>query len=82
MNFILQIVLTFFLIQFLVVLTIMVVVRLIVQPEVPLLGLGAGRGALVRSFTFVVALPGRMLRAAARLVRLVHSKLTSPAYRF
>ncbi|MGA3165801.1 MAG: hypothetical protein ABSF14_06745 [Terriglobia bacterium] len=82
MNFIIQIALTFFLIQFLVVLTIMVVALLIAQPEVPLLGLGSGREALARSFTFVVGLPGRMLRAAARLVRLVHAKLTSPAYHY
>jgi hypothetical protein len=82
MNFIIQITLAFFLIQFLLVLTIMVVALLIAQPEVPLFGLGSGRGALSRSFIFVVALPGRMLRMSARLVRLVHAKLTSPAYHF
>jgi hypothetical protein len=82
MDLILQIALTFFLIQFLVILTIMVVALLIVQPEVPIPGLGCGREALARSLTFVVGLPGRMWRTAVWLVRLVRAKLTSPAYHF
>jgi hypothetical protein len=71
-NLIIRIALMFFLIQFLVVLTIMVVALLVARPEAPLL----------RSLAFLISLPGRALRVVVRLARFVRSKLFLPVYRF
>lgn len=81
-NRIIRIALMFFLIQFLVVLTIMVVALLVARPEAPLLGRETGREALLRSLAFLISLPGRALRVVVRLARFVRSKLFLPIYRF
>jgi len=82
LHFILQVALTFFLIQFLVVLAIMVVALVFAQPEVPVFSREACRYALSRRFGWVIALPRRAMQASGRLVRFVYSKLSSPAYYF
>ncbi len=74
MNFILQVALTFFLIQFLVVFSIVVVALLFAQPEVPLFSLGACREALAGSFAFVSSLPRRAIKGSQRLASFVHNK--------
>ncbi len=82
MGVILRIALAFFLIQFLVVLTIMVVALLVARPDVPLLGRETGTAAILRSLAFVGGLPRRTYGSAARLAHLVTSKLSTPIYRF
>jgi hypothetical protein len=79
---IIRIALMFFLIQFLVVLTIMVVALLVARPEAPLLGREAGREALLRAMAFLISLPGRAVRVVVRLARFARSKLFLPVYRF
>ena len=82
MSIIIRISLLFFLIQFLVVLTIMVVALLLARPGVPLQGRETGTEALLRSSAFVLALPRRGFGWIGRLVRLMRSKLFMPVYRF
>ena len=82
MGVVLQIALAFFLIQFLVVLTIMVVALLLARPDVPLLGRETGSEAILRSLAFVGAVPRRTYGSVSRLARLVGSKLFTPVYRF
>jgi hypothetical protein len=81
MILIIRIALMFFLIQFLVVLTIMVVALLVARSEAPLLGSETGREALLRSLAFLISLPGRAFRVVVRLARFVRSKLFMPVYR-
>jgi len=81
MHFVLQVALTFFLIQFLVVLSIMVVALVFAQPEVPVFSREACWDALTHSFGRAVGLPRRAVQGSRRLVRLVHAKLSPPAYR-
>ena len=80
-EFIIRVAIVFFLIQFLVVLTIMVVALLVSRPEAPLLRHEPGREALVRTLVFLSSLPRRALRAVVRLARFVRSKLVVPVYR-
>ena len=70
MEVIIRIALMFFFIQFLVVMTIMIVALLLARSEVPALGREPGHEALSRSFAFVIHLPSRVFRS---LVRMVHS---------
>ena len=60
---IIQIALMFFFIQFLVVLTIMIVALLLARPEIPVWGREHGHDALRRSFAFVIHLPRRVLHS-------------------
>jgi uncharacterized membrane protein (UPF0182 family) len=73
MEVIIRIALMFFFIQFLVVMTIMIGALLLVRPEVPVWGREPGHDALRRSLAFVIHLPSRVLRSAARLVHSMHS---------
>jgi len=82
MRLLLQIALTFFVIQFLVVLAIMVVALLFAQPEVPVFSAEARREALSEGSAFLTGLPGRAARASRRLARFVHGKLSRPVYHF
>ena len=82
MSFFIPMALMFFVIQFLVVLTIMVVALLLARPEVPLLGRESGPEALLRSFAFMVGLPRRTYVWVARLARSIRAKLYTPVYRF
>jgi hypothetical protein len=82
MSFFIPMALMFFLIQFLVVLTIMVVALLLARPDLPLLGRETGPEALLRSFAFVLGLPRRACARVGRLARLIRSKLYMPVYRF
>jgi hypothetical protein len=79
---IIRIALMFFLIQFLVVFTIMVAALLLARPEAPLLGRETGREALLRALAFLISLPGRALRVVVRPARFVRAKLFLPVYRF
>jgi hypothetical protein len=79
---IIRVALMLFLIQFLVVLTIMVVALLVARPEVPLWGCKSGREALIRSLVFVSRLPRRTNRTAARLLRFICARLFAPVYPF
>jgi hypothetical protein len=58
---IVRIALVFFLIQFLVILTVMLVALLRAQPEVPLLDRESTQQALRQSLAVIVGLPGRGL---------------------
>ncbi|MGA2985621.1 MAG: hypothetical protein ABSG32_17555 [Terriglobia bacterium] len=69
MGLIIRIALMFFFIQFLVVVTITTVALLLARPEVPVLGHEYGRGAVSRSFAFVIHLPSQVLRSVLRLMR-------------
>lgn len=82
MGVVIRIVLMFFLIEFLVVLTIMVVALLLTRPKVPLLGRESGPQAILRSLAFVLSLPRRGFGRASRLGRFLRSKLFTPVYRF
>jgi len=73
MEVIIRIGLMFFFIQFLVVMTMMIVALLLARPEVPLWGREPGHDALRRSFAYVIHLPIRVLRSAVRLVHFMHS---------
>lgn len=73
MQVVIRIALIFFLIQFVVVLTLLIVALLLTRPEVPLWGRKPGRDAFRRSLRFVVHLPKRALRSLARRVRGMHS---------
>ena len=70
MEDVIRIALMLFFIQFLVVTTIMTVALLLARPEVPVLGSEAGRGAISRSFVFVIHLPSQILRSVVRLMHL------------
>ena len=70
MEVIIRIALMFFFIQFLVVVTIMVVALLLARPEVPVFGCETGRVGLKRSYAFIIHLPSRLLHS---VVRLTHS---------
>jgi hypothetical protein len=80
-EFIIRVALVFFLIQFLVVLTIMVVAELKAQSEGPLAGRKRGREGLLPTLASMASLPGRTVRAIVRLARFVRSKLVVPVYR-
>jgi hypothetical protein len=73
MEVIIRMVLMFFFIQFLVVMTIMTVALLLARPEVPALGRELGYGALKRRFARAVHFPSRVRRSVVRLVHTAHS---------
>lgn len=73
MEVIIRIALMFFFIQFLVVMSIMIVALLLARPEIPLWGREPGRDALRRGFAFLIHLPTRVLRSAVRLRHSMHS---------
>ena len=73
MNMIIRIALMIFLIQYLVILTVLVATLMTARPEVPILGRESGHEALVRSFVLVSTLPRRTTQFAARLVRFVRT---------
>jgi len=79
---IIRIVLTFLLIQTLVVIAIMIVALLVARPEVPLLGRELRSQVLTRSLHFLTRLLSRGFRLAARLARFVRTKLFLPVYPF
>jgi hypothetical protein len=70
---VIRVALIFFLIQFVVVLTLMIVALLLTRPEVPMWGRMPGHDAFRRSFRFVIHLPCRALCCLARWVRGMHS---------
>jgi hypothetical protein len=72
MDVVIRIALMFFFIQFLVVISIMVVALLLARPEIPVLGGETGPQALRRSFASAVNLPGRAARSVGRVVHSVH----------
>jgi hypothetical protein len=72
MEVIIQVALMLFFIQFLVVVTIMVVALLLARPEVPVFGREPSHEALKRSYALVIHLPGRVIRSVARVVHSVH----------
>jgi len=82
MNFIVQVALAFFVVQFLVVLAIMVVALFVAQPEVPVFSAEAQREAFSQGLAFAGGLPRRAVRASRRLARFVHGKLSLPVYHF
>ena len=82
MDVIIRIVLTFLLIQTLVVIAIMIVALLVARPEVPLLGRELRSQVLTRSLHFLTRLLSRGFRLAARLARFVRTKLFLPVYPF
>jgi hypothetical protein len=73
MEVIIRMVLMFFFIQFVVVMTIMAVALLLARPEVPALGRELGHGAFKRSFAYATHFPGRVRRSVVRLVHSAHS---------
>jgi len=73
MEIIIRIALVFFVIQFMVVMTIMIAALLLARVEVPILGGGAGHPALTHSFAYVIHLPSRILHSVVRLVQSAHS---------
>jgi hypothetical protein len=73
MEVIIRIALMFFFIQFLVVVSIMIVALLVAQLEAPVLGHGFGQDALRRSFGMAIHLPGRAFRSVVRRVHSIHS---------
>ena len=82
MDVIIRIVLTFLLIQTLLVIAIMIVALLVARPEVPLLGRELRSQALTRSLHFLTRLLHRGFRLVARLARFVRTKLFLPVYPF
>jgi hypothetical protein len=69
MEVIIGIALTFFFIQFLVVMTFMIVALLLARPEDPVWGREAGHNTLRRSFALVIHLPSRVLHSVVRLAQ-------------
>jgi hypothetical protein len=67
-----RIALLFFLIQFLVVMTIMIAALLLARPDVPVLGRESGRAAIRRSHAFVIRLPSYVLRSLLHLAHCMH----------
>jgi hypothetical protein len=82
MGVVIRIALMFFLIEFLVVLTIMVVALLLARPVVPLLGRESGPQAILRSLAFVLSLPRGGFARVSRMGRFLRAKLFTPVYRF
>ena len=80
MHFVLQVALTFFLIQFLVVLSIMVVAVVFSQPEVPVFSREACRDALLHNIGVARGLPRRAMQVSRRVARVVYAKLSSSVY--
>jgi hypothetical protein len=78
MDVIVHIALVFFLIQFLVILTVMVVALLRAQPEVPLLDWETTQQALKQSLAAIVGLPPRGFWLAVRLARFLRMRLRPP----
>jgi hypothetical protein len=72
MEVVIRIVLLFFFVQFVVVMTIMSVALLMARPEVPVWGVKPGRSTIKRVGAFVLHLPSRALRAAIRLAQSMH----------
>jgi hypothetical protein len=72
MELVIRIVLLFFFIQFVVVMTIMSVALLLARPEVPTLGFEVGHNALMRGFAFVAQLSSRVLRSVVRFLHSIH----------
>ena len=70
MEVIIRIILVFFFIQFLVVMTMMTVALLLARLEVPVLGRESWLGAISRSFAFVIHLPSQILGSVVRLMHL------------
>jgi hypothetical protein len=73
MEVIIRMVLMFFFIQFVVVMTIMTVALLLARPEVPALGSELRYGALKRRFAGAVHFPRRIRRSVGRLMHSAHS---------
>ena len=73
MEVIIQLALMFFFVQFLVMITIMLVSLLMAQTEVPMLGRETGTQTLRRSFSIAIHLPGRALRSLTRALHATHS---------
>ena len=73
MEVVIRVALMFFLVQFLVVLTIMIVALLLARPEVPMCGRESGQDALRRIFAFIIHLPSRIVRSLVRRARSMHS---------
>jgi hypothetical protein len=74
MEVIVRVALMFFFIQFLVVVTIMVVALLLARPEVPVLGRESGHDALRRTYALVLHLPIRVIRSVSRVVHSMHMR--------
>ena len=72
MELVIRVVLMFFFIQFLVVMTIMTLALLRAQPEVPILGPVPGARTLKQSMVFALDLPARAVRSITRRVRSMH----------
>ena len=72
METVIRVVLMFFLIQFLVVLTLLIVALLLARPEVPLWDRKLGHDPLRRSFTSVIHLLSRLGRWLWRLLHSLH----------
>jgi hypothetical protein len=72
MEAIIRVILMFFFIQFLVVITIMAVAMLSARQEVPVSGREPGQEVRGPSFAFVTHLASRVLRSGVRLVQSIH----------
>jgi hypothetical protein len=72
MEVIIRVILMFFFIQFLVVITIMAVALLSARREVPVWDREPRRERRGPSFAFVIHLPSRILRSVVRLVQSMH----------
>jgi hypothetical protein len=72
MEAIIRVILMFFFIQFLVVITIMAVAMLSARQEVPVLGREPGKGTCGFSFAFVTHLANRVIRSGVRLVQSMY----------
>jgi len=72
MEVIIRVILIFFFIQFLVVITIMAVALLSARQEVPVWDREPRRERHGPSFAFVIHLPSRILRSVVRLVQSMH----------
>jgi hypothetical protein len=73
MEVVIRVALMFFLIQFLVVLTIMIVALLLARPEVPLWGRESWQGAPSRGLALIIHVPSRVVRFLVRRAQSMHS---------
>lgn len=72
MEVIIRVILMFFFIQFLVVMTVMAVVLLLARQEVPVWGREPWHEVREQSSAFVIHLPTRVLRSLVRLAQSLH----------
>ncbi|MGD0225434.1 MAG: hypothetical protein ABSF71_24165 [Terriglobia bacterium] len=72
MEFVIRVALMFFFIQFLVVMSIMIVTLLLARTEVSTLGRESGQGAPRPDHPVVIHLPSRVFRSVQRLVQSLH----------